>query len=165
MLELLDLGLLGYLQTNSRGQGQPERQSHVRAAAVCVVRLLQENGDRGHRWSERSHDGNELSLRKPRRRRLLSLYSTQLRGIHHTIQGYTEDDKNRPIIVAFVDNQIGKIKELIASIARHYEVDLVSYDGFHAHATGAQQLPAIYVSDLLLLLECFSLEQVFIQGG
>ena len=68
-------------------------------------------------------------------------------------------------MISFVDNQIGIIKELIASIVCHYEVDLVSYDGFHSRVSDAQQLPAIYIGDLLLLLECFSLERVFIQGG
>lgn len=67
-------------------------------------------------------------------------------------------------MVAFIDNQVAKIKELIASIVRHYEVDLISYDGFHTYVSDSQQLPATYIGDLLLLLECFSLEQVFVQG-
>ena len=81
----------------------------------------------------------------------------KLRAIHHIILGYKEEDENRQVMVAL-------IKELIASIVRHYEVDLISYDGFHTYVSDSQQLPATYIGDLLLLLECFSLEQVFVQG-
>ena len=88
----------------------------------------------------------------------------KLRAIHHIILGYKEEDENRQVMVAFIDNQVAKIKELIASIVRHYEVDLISYDAFHTYVSDSQQLPATYIGDLLLLLECFSLEQVFVQG-
>ena len=88
----------------------------------------------------------------------------KLRAIHHIILGYKEEDESRQVMVAFIDNQVAKIKELIASIVRHYEVDLISYDGFHTYVSDSRQLPATYIGDLLLLLECFSLEQVFVQG-
>ena len=43
----------------------------------------------------------------------------KLRAIHHIILGYKEEDENRQVMVAFIDNQVAKIKELIASIVRH----------------------------------------------
>ena len=88
----------------------------------------------------------------------------ELRAIHHIILDYKEENENRQVMVTFIDNQVARIKELIAAIVRHYEVDLISYDGFHTYVSDSQQLPAIYIGDLLLLLECFSLEQVFVQG-
>ena len=82
------------------------------------------------------------------------------------MKGYENDLSNLDIMSQFLENQITKVMELVASFALKYNIDLTGFDGFHVHSLDdSTELATHLIGDLFILLECYNLVLVLTQGN
>lgn len=62
-------------------------------------------------------------------------------------------------------SRLSRLSQLIGDVLLHYQLDLTLFDGYHTPSITPEQTTVLhFMSDMLILMECYDLERTYVEG-